>query len=67
MDPSRSLSVVFDVGTDNTDLLNDDLYVVSLLLGRLRHRPFFDCISQRDGLTPASGEKHMIDLWTSGI
>ncbi|KAH0591559.1 hypothetical protein H2248_001615 [Termitomyces sp. 'cryptogamus'] len=27
MDPSKSLSVTLDVGTDNADLLNDDLYV----------------------------------------
>jgi hypothetical protein len=28
MDPSRSLSVTLDVGTDNEDLLQDKLYVV---------------------------------------
>lgn len=28
MDPAQTLSVVFDVGTDNEDLLNDHLYVV---------------------------------------
>lgn len=30
MDPAKSLSVMLDVGTNNTDLLNDELYVVSL-------------------------------------
>ena len=28
--PARALSVTLDVGTDNEDLLNDHLYVVSL-------------------------------------
>ena len=28
IDPSKTLSVVLDVGTDNSDVLNDDLYVV---------------------------------------
>ena len=31
IDPSKTLSVVLDVGTDNSDLLNDDLYVVRAL------------------------------------
>lgn len=29
IDPSKTLSVVLDVGTDNEGLINDDLYVVS--------------------------------------
>jgi malate dehydrogenase (oxaloacetate-decarboxylating) len=28
IDPSRTLSIVLDVGTNNEDLLNDHLYVV---------------------------------------
>lgn len=28
IDPSKTLSVVFDVGTNNDNLLNDPLYVV---------------------------------------
>ena len=28
IDPSKTLSVVLDVGTDNENLLNDNLYVV---------------------------------------
>ena len=29
IDPSKALSVTLDVGTDNKDLLEDELYVVS--------------------------------------
>ena len=29
IDPARTLSVTLDVGTDNEELLNDPLYVVS--------------------------------------
>lgn len=31
IDPSKALSVTLDVGTNNEDLLEDKLYVVSLL------------------------------------
>jgi malate dehydrogenase (oxaloacetate-decarboxylating) len=30
IDPSKALSVTLDVGTNNKDLLEDDLYVVSV-------------------------------------
>lgn len=36
MDPSRTLSVTLDVGTDNEELLNDHLYVVSIAHVRVR-------------------------------
>ena len=29
VDPNETLSVVLDVGTDNQELLDDDLYIVS--------------------------------------
>ncbi len=32
IDPSRVLAVTLDVGTNNEDLLNDKLYVVSIPL-----------------------------------
>lgn len=35
IDPSRTLSVTLDVGTNNDDLLNDPLYVVSGMALRL--------------------------------
>ena len=52
MDPAQTLSVVFDVGTDNEDLLNDHLYVVRLSLS-------FRCtaLSKPAGLAPSTGSR----------
>jgi hypothetical protein len=64
MDPARSLAVTLDVGTDNENLLNDKLYVVSF-------SPFLclpDYFTQpivRGGKMDVSVEKNMINLSTS--
>lgn len=60
MNPSKTLSVTLDVGTDNEDLLGDHLYVVSAdqnnLEKRCLHKP-----QNRDGPMDASEARNMIN------
>jgi len=60
IDPAKTLAVTLDVGTDNEDLLKDELYVV-------RVTNILDLLSlitfSRDGPMSAYGVMTTTDLW----
>lgn len=63
MNPATSLAVTLDVGTDNENLLNDNLYVVSFYFLPFSIVPHKSAV--RDGRIGASAVKSTINLLTS--
>jgi malate dehydrogenase (oxaloacetate-decarboxylating) len=64
IDPANTLSVILDVGTNNEELLNDDLYVV-MLDNFLFHSMITHSNTSRVGIQSVSKRKTTTYSWTS--